>query len=534
MTTLAYIRSRGLDMRHVLYVLLFFVVATSGAAAGAVVTDSGTVQGVRDGALTVYKGIPFAAPPLGTLRWREPQPVTSWSGVRSAKSFAPACMQTGVSMPGETPPTTSEDCLYLNVWTPTRRPHARLPVIVWIYGGGFFNGSASMPLYWGDRLAQKGAVVVTFGYRVGPFGFLALPELTAESDHHASGNYGFMDQIAALRWVQRNIAQFGGDPARVTIAGQSAGAASVSILMASPLAKGLFARAIAESGGLFEPTQLAPNYELANAERDGESYMRSVGAKSLSELRALPADALLKGKAGEISHPVLEPYVLARSPYDAFVAGDQNDVPILIGSNADEARSLIADLETVKAASFEADIAKRWGALPPQLLAAYPHRTDAEAVRARLDFERDLRFGWDMWAWARLAAMHGAQAVYYYHFAHAPPFPANSVYANWGASHYSELWYTFDHLGQEPWAWTAADRRLADAISRYWVNFARTGNPNGDALPVWPRFTLDAPVVLYLDDPIHVGPIADLQSLSVFDETYSGVRGAPFGKSMGH
>jgi para-nitrobenzyl esterase len=516
-------------MRRFLCLLLFVVMA--GAPARAVVTDLGEVEGARDGALTVYKGVPFAAPPLGALRWREPQPAPPWSGVRQAKSFAPACMQTGVSMPGETPPATSEDCLYLNIWTPADRPGARLPVIVWIYGGGFFNGSASMPLYWGDRLAGKGAVVVTVGYRVGPFGFLALPELTAESAHRSSGNYGFLDQIAALRWVQRNIARFGGDPARVTIAGQSAGAASVSILMASPLAKGLFARAIAESGGVFEPLQLAPSYLLANAEKDGETYMRSAGAKSLAELRALPADALLKGKAGDISHPVIEPYVLPRSPYDAFVAGGENDVPILIGSNADEARSLIPDLDTVKAASFEADIAKRWGALPPPLLAAYPHSSDAEAVRARLDFERDLRFGWDIWAWARLAAMHGTQAVYYYHFNHAPPFPIHSVYADWGPSHFAELWYVFDHLDQERWAWTAADRRLADAMSRYWVNFASSGDPNGAALPAWPRFTPDAPQTLYLDDPIHAGPVAGLRSLSVFDATYSAVRGAPFGKS---
>ena len=266
-------------------------------------------------------------------------------------------------MPGEAPPTTSEDCLYLNVWAPAQARN--LPVIVWIYGGGFFNGSASMPLYWGDQLARQGAIVITFGYRVGPFGFLAHPELTTESPYHSSGNYGLLDQIAALKWVGSNIAAFGGDPGRVTIAGQSAGAASVSILMVSPLAKGLFRRAIAESGGMFEPMQIAPGYQLANAERDGEAYARSVGATSLAELRALPALALLTGRAGEISHPVVEPHLLPRSPYDVFAAGEQNDAPILIGSNADEARSLITDLATVRAATFETDIAKRWGALPP-------------------------------------------------------------------------------------------------------------------------------------------------------------------------
>jgi para-nitrobenzyl esterase len=499
------------------------------AAASVVPTETGLVQGTVSNDIGIYKGIPFAAPPTGPLRWREPQPAKSWQGIRAADTFAPACMQTGVSMPGETPPVVSEDCLYLNIWTPAHSAQAHLPVMVWIYGGGFFNGSAAMPLYWGDRLARKGAIVVTFGYRVGPFGFLAHPELTRESPHHSSGNYAFEDQIAALVWVKRNIAAFGGDPARVAIFGQSAGAASVSILMASPLAHGLFARAIAESGGMFEPMQLAANYRLANAEKDGEAYAASVGAKNIAELRALPAAELLKGKAGDISHPVVEPYVMPQSPYDVFVAGKQNDVPILVGSNANEARSLIDDLDTVTAANYSASIAKRWGALPPQLPDAYPHATDAEARQARLGFERDLRFGWDDWAWARLEATHGRNSVYYYRFAHSPPFPAGSVYAGWGASHYSELWYSFDHLDQEPWAWSAADRKLADTMSSYWVNFAATGNPNGPGLPEWPAFTPADNRTLILDAPISTGPVPELKSLQVFDAVYDQVRGAKFG-----
>ncbi len=497
------------------------------AASGAVRIDTGLIQGSRDGDLAVYKGVPFAAPPVGPLRWREPAPAASWRGVRRADAFAPACMQTGVSMPGEAPPRISEDCLYLNIWTPARTAHARLPVIVWIYGGGFSNGSASMPLYWGDRLARKGAVVVTISYRLGPSGFLALPELTAESPHQSSGNYGIEDQIAALAWVKRNIAAFGGDPGRVTIAGQSAGAASVSLLMASPLARGLFQRAIAESGGVFEPIKLAPGYQLAAAEKDGHTYAASVGAKSLVQLRALPAAALLAGQRDAVTHPVIEPYVLPASPYEVFAAGRQNDVPILVGSNADEARSLIPDLPKVKAATFAADISNRWGALPPQLLAPYPHATDAEAVAARLAFERDLRFGWDVWTWARLEAATGRNPVYYYHFTHAPPFPAGSVYAGWGPSHFADLWYVFDHLDQQPWRWTAADRDLADAMSSYWVNFARSGDPNGPGLPRWPRFERASPRSLWLDQPISVGPVANLDTLAVFDAVYAGVRGAP-------
>ena len=241
-------------------VLVVLVQVTSVAAAQRVLTESGAISGVAENGLSVYKGVPFAAPPIGDLRWRPPAHVAPWTGTRKADAFAPACMQVGVSMPGETPPAVSEDCLYLNIWTAAKNGQEHLPVIVWIYGGGYINGSASMPLYWGDQLAHKGVIVVTIAYRLGPLGFLAHPELTRESPHHSSGNYGLMDQIAALEWIQRNIAAFGGDPKTVTIAGQSSGAISVSILMASPRAKGLFQRAIGESGGLFEPLQLAPKY----------------------------------------------------------------------------------------------------------------------------------------------------------------------------------------------------------------------------------------------------------------------------------
>ncbi|HEX2591777.1 MAG TPA: carboxylesterase family protein [Rhizomicrobium sp.] len=500
-------------------------VAPAVAAPPVVRTEAGAVEGVRAGGLDVFKGVPFAAPPVGPLRWRAPQPVAAWSGVRQTTAFGPACMQSGVSMPGEAPPAVSEDCLTLNVWAPAG---ARgLPVLVWIYGGGFSNGNAAMPLYWGDRLARRGVIVVTFNYRVGPLGFLAHPELTAESGDGSSGNYGFRDQIAALRWVQTNIAAFGGDPAKVTIAGQSAGAASVSVLMASPLAKGLFRGAIAQSGGLFEPLQLAPNYQLANAEKDGVAYAASVGAHSLAELRTLPAAALLKGDAAKVTHPVIEPAVMPRSPYEVFAAGEQARVPVLVGSNADEARSLIDDLDTVTTANYASGIAKRWGALPAPLLDAYPHATDAEAKAARLGFERDLRFGWDDWAWARLQAKAGAP-TFYYHFTQAPPFPKSSVYGGWGPSHFADLWYMSDHLDQEHWAWTASDRALADAMAGYWTNFVKTGDPNGRGLTTWPAFGAGGRVMT-LGVPLRAGDVPNLRSLGVFDAVYDQVRGKPFG-----
>src|SRR5882757_593203 len=356
--------------RRALVLLALLLPLTAAAAEGTARTESGLLKGTHADGLIVYKGVPYATAPVGNLRWRESQPVTPWTGIREANKFAPACMQKGVSMPGEAPPEISEDCLYLNIWTPASKSTQRLPVLVWIHGGGYSNGSASMPLYWGDRLAHKGVIVVTMAYRLGPLGFLVHPELTRESGHGASGNYGLLDQIAALHWIQRNIVAFGGDPHRVTIAGQSAGSMAVSILMASPRAHDLFQHAIGESGGLFEPFQMAPIYMLANAEQQGEKYSTSLGVASLADLRRLPADKLLEGSAAEIAHPILDGYVLPMSPYDAFAAGRQNDVPLLVGSNAEEARSLI-DVSGVGAGTFAADLEHTLGPLPPAIIAAY-------------------------------------------------------------------------------------------------------------------------------------------------------------------
>ena len=495
---------------------------TATAWAKPVRVESGAVEGTAKNGLTAYLGLPFAAPPLGELRWRDPQPVAPWEGTRQATSFAPACMQTGVSMPGETPPVTSEDCLYLNIWTPAKAGGKRLPVIVWIHGGAFKNGSASMPLYWGDRLAQRGVIIVSIAYRLGPLGFLAHADLTAESAHKSSGNYGLLDQIAALEWIRRNIAAFGGDPQRVTIAGQSSGAMSVSMLMASPRAKGLFHRAIGQSGGLFEPTKLAPSYLLANAEGDGKQYATSVGAASIGALRKLPVADLLGGKAGSVSHPVIEPYVLPAEPYEAFNSGAFNDVPVLVGFNADEARALV-DVNAVKAATFAADIKRSFGPLPAPLMDAYPHVNDEQARQSRLDLERDLRFGWDMWTWARLQVQSGRNPVYFYYFEQKPPFPTGSVNAGWGASHFAELWYMFDHLDQDAWRWSAADRLLAKQMSGYWTNFAKIGDPNGDGLPTWPPFDGDD-TVLHLSDSVVIGGLPNRKNLQVFDAVYGGLR----------
>ncbi|MEQ1753290.1 MAG: carboxylesterase family protein [Micropepsaceae bacterium] len=500
------------------------VVATSGVQAD-VDIEGGRVAGETTAELVIYKGVPFAAPPVGDLRWRAPQAVIPWNGVRPVTGFAPACEQVGVSMPGETPPVTSEDCLYLNIWTPARRGNERLPVLVWIHGGGFANGSTAMPLYSGAAIAKRGIVVVTIAYRLGVLGFLAHPDLSAEVPSHSSGNYGLMDQLAALRWVQRNIASFGGDASRVTIAGQSAGAMSVSILMASPLAKGLFRGAIGQSGGFFEPVQLAPKFLQPNAEQDGVRFAKSLGVASIASLRALPANALLRPEAAGLAHPVIDRYVLPETPYDVFASGRQQPVPVLIGSNAEEAKAF-GTFSEVTAANFASGIAASFGPLPPELLTEYTYRTDQEARQARINFETDLRFGWDMWAWARLHSGAGHQRVFAYRFAHLPSFPANTVYASWGASHFAELWYMFGNLGEYAWPWRTADQVLANEMTSYWVNFIKAGNPNGAGLATWPDFTEPRPSVLVLEETVQTSQVARLKSMRMFDSVYARIRGS--------
>ncbi len=296
--------------------------------------DGGELQGLLADGVRVFKGIPFAAPPLAALRWRAPQAAPGWSGIRSADEFSAVCPQLGSYPPESAPEPTSEDCLYLNIWTPAQASEKPLPVMVWIYGGALENGSASTPLYAGDGFARRGVILVTLNYRLGVLGFLALNSLSKESAHGVSGNYGLLDQIAALQWVQRNIGAFGGDAQRVTIFGQSSGSISVSALVASPLAKGLFQRAIGESGGLFEPLELSPGFSLAGAENDGKKFAQRQGAATLAQLRAKSASELLRTPFD--GHFVVDGYVLKQSPFDAYRSHAQNDVDVLVGSNADE------------------------------------------------------------------------------------------------------------------------------------------------------------------------------------------------------
>ncbi len=493
---------------------------------------SGWVQGVVQDGLTVYRGIPFAAPPVGRLRWSPPQPAASWSGILRADHFASSCMQTLQSWMG--PLHVSEDCLYLNVWTPAKSAHTELPVMVWIYGGGFSTGSTAIPLYSGEQLAKHGVVVVSIAYRVGPMGFLALPALSAESSHRVSGNYGLLDQIAGLRWVKQNIAAFGGDPRRVTIFGESAGAISVSILAASPLARGLFEGAISESGGSFGPTRTPPapgeNIQtLANAEQAGVAFEKRLGVSSLAQMRRLPASSIQHAVRGPVGFwPVLDGWVIVGDQYTLYKEGRYNDTPILIGTNSDEG-ALFGTPPNRNA--YVLGVHKRFGPFAGRILKLYP-ATPAGWRQSSMDLMRDAAFAWHTWAWARLQAQTGKSKVYVYYFNHVPPRPPDSPWKNAiGAVHSEEMAYVFQHLNQSPsLSWTSDDRKLSDDMAMYWTNFAKRGGPNGSGLPYWPPFADAKAAVMHFTDTPHAGGVANLEDIEGLD-AYFAWRRTPQGKA---
>jgi para-nitrobenzyl esterase len=508
--------------RHFLHCRLLCVVVvaflvSSVSVARPIRIDSGLIEGAQENDITVFRGIPFAAPPIGPLRWRAPQAPAAWSGVRTVNRFAPICVQHG-SYPEEAPSErVSEDCLYLNIWVPPHTSGSPLPVMLWIYGGGLMNGSASTPLYAGDMLARKGVIVVTANYRLGVLGFLALPDLSRESPQHVSGNYGLLDQLAALRWVQRNIGAFGGDRTRVTVFGQSSGSISISALTTSPLAKGLFQRAIGESGGLFEPVDLAPGFKLLDAEQAGRAFVASSGAHTLQGLRAMPAEEVIKTRFNP--HLIIDGYALSRAPYDAYREGRQNDVDLLIGSNAREGRLFLAD-QVITAANLHEVLDNDFSHPIVSLVGPGSVANDQQARSDFVTFEGEMRFGWDMWTWARLQADSGKRNVFLYRFAQSSPYRAGDKYYGWGASHGIEMPYVFDHLDQQALPWTLADRRLASIMSTYWTNFAKSGDPNGAGLPSWPAFTASDPQAMLLGENIAPGPIPDVADLRRINRLY--------------
>jgi para-nitrobenzyl esterase len=457
------------------------------AGAGQVQTDAGALEGTMENGVRIFKGIPFAAPPVGDLRWKPPQPVPPWNGVRKADRFGARAMQAPV-FPDMIfrDAGHSEDCLYLNVWTPAAGAAAGLPVMVWIHGGGFIGGSTSEPRQDGLNLARKGVVVVSMSYRLGVFGFFSHPELGRESATGASGNYGLLDQAAALEWVHRNIAAFGGDPRRITVFGESAGSFSVSALMASPLTRGLLHGAIGESGAFFGHTLAAVSLE--QSERNGVRFAKSLGADSIAALRAKSAAELLQAAADDAAPyfgPNIDGCFLPRPVRAIFEAGEQAHVPLLAGWNAHEAGTPEEDQSTVQ--TFIAENRSRYGDRWEEFLRLYPAGGAAEARLSASALKGDQWMGYNTWKWLELQKQTGGAPVYRYRFDHTLPQPAGT--ASRGAYHSSEIEYVFDNLDLKDLPFAPEDRELGAQISSYWTSFARTGDPNAEGLPVWPAMT---------------------------------------------
>ena len=454
--------------------------------------DSGRLSGIRDAApgLDEFRGIPFAAPPVGALRWKPPQPVAPWKDVRRADHFGPRCMQRPLfSDMVFRSDAVSEDCLYLNVWMPAGPHGGKLPVLVYFYGGGFVGGDGSELRYDGASLARRGIVTVTVNYRLDVFGFLALPALAKESLHHATGNYGLLDQVAALRWVHRNIAAFGGDPARVTIGGESAGSMAVSALMASPLSKGLMQGAIGESGAMLGNLKPRP---LDLAERQGVAFERHVGADSLAQLRAMPAAKLIAacGDPGVAEFgPILDGWFLPRSPAAIYEAGEQAHIPLLVGSNSGEGSytALLKDAPPTPA-NYRAAVERAFGKHSGEVLKLYPGQSDAEVKTSASALAGDRFIAFSTWRWMHLQRKTGAAPVYYYWFDKARPAKRDgSAEPDELAVHSGEIEYALGNLStNRVYAWTAADHKVSATMEGYWADFIKTGDPNGDDLPHWP------------------------------------------------
>ena len=491
----------------VVWVMLAIPVAVFGASSGPQVkTDSGIIEGKKVGAVHAFLGIPYAAPPVGDLRWKPPIPAWKWSGVRKAKKFGARCMQGNVY--GDMnfrDAGNSEDCLFLNVWVPAEASGAKLPVMVWIYGGGFAAGSTSEERQDGTHLAQQGVVVVSMNYRLGIFGFFVHPELAKESGRNAAGNYGLLDQVAALHWVHDNIAAFGGDPGNVTIFGESAGSFSVSAQMASPLSKGLFQKAIGESGGAFYSGGLPFAARSVREEKDAKAVQRKLGVSKVEELRAVPAQKLLDAFSPPQSQgfdfdPDVDGYFLPESVPAIFAAGKQNDVPLLAGWNHDEGSYEVAFTpEKRTAASLKDTAQKEFGEKAREFLRLYPSDTGAHTLRSAEDFAGDRFIAFSTWEWMESQSKTGKQPIYRYRFDLSPP--ADPKGPPLGAYHSAEIEYVFGQLDSKAGiAWRAEDRQLSKEMQKYWANFARSGDPNGAGLAKWPAYSAaEGWPVMFLD-----------------------------------
>ncbi|WP_183085162.1 carboxylesterase/lipase family protein [Trinickia fusca] len=458
---------------------------------------AGTIEGSSEQAsgtqLQVFKGVPYAAAPVGALRWREPQPAERWAGVRNATRFGARCIQPQLfdDMRFRSD-SMSEDCLYLNVWTPARSTDEKLPVLVYFHGGRYAAGDGSEPRYDGANLAARGIITVTVNYRLGAFGFLALPQLAKESPHGASGNYGLLDQVAALRWVRENIARFGGDPQKVTIGGESVGAAAVNAHMASPLSRGLFARAIGESGSAF--SSAAP-WRRKEAEKTGRTLMRELGVTTLAALRSMPADRVVN--AGLDTNrdfdfwPIVDGHFLSEPPATTFRNGAQAQVPLLIGTNSHEAdRMWMQQDGEMTPANWRTVLTVLFDRRANEALALYPGADAREIERSSVALAGDMVLSHGVWRWMDAQRATGHAPVYFYSYTHARPLKRDAspgALAERGAVHASEIEYVFANLDREPsYAWTADDREVSRLFSSYVTQFVKHGNPNGPSLPNWP------------------------------------------------
>jgi para-nitrobenzyl esterase len=523
-------------MKNLFFLLLFscqlvslaVAQSKSGTTSGInrVTIANGTLDGVIEkSGIRAFKGIPFAAPPVGELRWKEPQPVKNWQGVRKADKFGPMAMQRAVfgdmNFRSE---GMSEDCLYLNVWTPAKSTKEKLPVLVYFYGGGFMAGDGSEPRYDGENMAQKGIVALTVNYRLGVFGFMAHPELTKESGKNASGNYGLLDQLAALRWVQQNIAAFGGDPKKVTIAGESAGSSSVCAQMASPLSKDLISAAIGESGSLLS---LLPATTLAQAEELGVNFAKLTGATTLSDLRAMPAEKLLEATANPESprfRPIVDGYFLPKSAIAIFQAGEQARVPLLAGWNSEEMnyRSILGE-EAPTPENYKKAVEKLFGEHADKVLKLYPASTQEQVTQSATAIAGDRFTGYSTWKWIDVHSKTSGKPVYRYFYTRPrPPMTpemgdaapglaggvvrgtdaeAMKVPPAQGAVHSAEIEYAMGNLStNRVYAWTPEDYKVSQVMQEYFANFIKLNNPNGKNLPEWPAISVGKPVqVMHID-----------------------------------
>jgi para-nitrobenzyl esterase len=505
----------------------------SAAIGRSVKVEGGLLSGTpgKHPSVMAFKGIPYAAPPTGALRWRAPQPVAAWQGVRQASQFGASCIQSIVAERKPwtsefmTPGQISEDCLYLNVWTPATSVREKHPVLVWVHGGANTEGSAAVPVYDGDALAARGLVVVTINYRLGILGFFTHPELTRESGYNASGNYALLDLVAALRWVRDNIAAFGGDPNRVTLAGQSAGASNTHSLTASPLARGLFQRAIAESGSSVGGGPMGSR-KLADQEQDGVKFAAAKGAKPLAKLRAMSWQDLTAPVAGGGQSfrfgVVVDGYVLPASVSEIFAEGKQNDVPTLTGCNADEGGA--EPQPAVTAGALLKQVRQRYGELADEFLKLYPFQTDEEARLVQNESARD-QARVSMYLWALNRAKTARTRAYTYFWNHALPGPDVEKY---GAFHTSEVPYVFSSLAMSDRPFDMTDRRIADMMSSYWVHFAASGNPNGKGLPTWPSVSQKPETTMELGYKPTVIPVAGSQAkFELFQKYFAGSAAPP-------